>query len=297
MYKKRYLRTFSVGFIPFKSEPIEEDDDKDKKGMFNSRRYTSQELLEISGCPVPSNVEALAERGMGVVMAKSFGLSKPEPENETIPDFDFKSRLIHHEQSPFENEEGDIIPEKVIACMAIVLGARGGIEISDRTIKRAMYNHFSDHYKKLGKMAPEFKDYTESELREMFDDVWFEELGDIITLEMKRKDEEREAKSGRVLSEKNRSLVKKCADMLMELYNASEPSSDDGKTVFDCECIKCGHKMKSEKHCNDIKCPKCGGQMRRAERPGPGREVTEEDNEALDSIGNELAEIEKQIKG
>ena len=40
---------------------------------------------------------------------------------------------------------------------------------------------------------------------------------------------------------------------------------------FTCECIECGYSMISVKHCRDIKCPKCGGQMRRAERPGPGR--------------------------
>jgi len=41
---------------------------------------------------------------------------------------------------------------------------------------------------------------------------------------------------------------------------------------FECECIECGHKITSEKHCSDIKCPECGGEMRRAERPGPGKE-------------------------
>jgi len=40
---------------------------------------------------------------------------------------------------------------------------------------------------------------------------------------------------------------------------------------YRCECIECGHKMESEKHCKEIKCPKCGGQMRREERPGPGQ--------------------------
>jgi len=40
---------------------------------------------------------------------------------------------------------------------------------------------------------------------------------------------------------------------------------------YKCECIKCDYTTTSDKHCNDIKCPKCGGQMRRAERPGPGR--------------------------
>jgi len=45
------------------------------------------------------------------------------------------------------------------------------------------------------------------------------------------------------------------------------------KAEYNCECIECGHKMKSEKHCQDIKCPECGGEMRRAERPGPGKEA------------------------
>jgi murein L,D-transpeptidase YcbB/YkuD len=45
--------------------------------------------------------------------------------------------------------------------------------------------------------------------------------------------------------------------------------------AYDCECIKCGHAMTAEAgtHCKDITCPECGGEMRRAERPGPGKEV------------------------
>ena len=42
-------------------------------------------------------------------------------------------------------------------------------------------------------------------------------------------------------------------------------------TEYNCSCIDCGHEMTSEAHCNTLKCPKCGGQMRRAERPGPGQ--------------------------
>ena len=42
------------------------------------------------------------------------------------------------------------------------------------------------------------------------------------------------------------------------------------KDTYDCECLKCGHKMTSENHCADIVCSECGGEMRRAERPGVG---------------------------
>jgi len=41
--------------------------------------------------------------------------------------------------------------------------------------------------------------------------------------------------------------------------------------AYMCECIECGHTLESEDHCKDILCPECGGQMRRQERPGPGR--------------------------
>lgn len=48
------------------------------------------------------------------------------------------------------------------------------------------------------------------------------------------------------------------------------------KAKYECECIDCGYKMGSDEHCADIKCPKCGGEMRRVERPGPGRYIEDE---------------------
>jgi len=51
-----------------------------------------------------------------------------------------------------------------------------------------------------------------------------------------------------------------------------EDEEEEKQEKYKCECIKCGHKLTSEKHCKDIKCPKCGGTMRRVERPGPGQD-------------------------
>lgn len=45
------------------------------------------------------------------------------------------------------------------------------------------------------------------------------------------------------------------------------------RETYDCECIDCGYTMSSDEHCVDIKCPECGGEMRRASRPGPGRDL------------------------
>jgi len=49
------------------------------------------------------------------------------------------------------------------------------------------------------------------------------------------------------------------------------------KETYRCECIKCGAKVTSEKHCKDLKCEKCGGQMRRADRPGPGQDAPKQE--------------------
>jgi len=49
--------------------------------------------------------------------------------------------------------------------------------------------------------------------------------------------------------------------------------------AYNCECLKCGHKLSSNSHCRDIKCPECGGDMRRADRPGIGKSNTPKDNQ------------------
>ena len=48
---------------------------------------------------------------------------------------------------------------------------------------------------------------------------------------------------------------------------------EESQEKFNCECLKCGFKLQTDKHCNTIKCPKCGGDMRRAERPGKGQPI------------------------
>jgi len=122
-----------------------------------------------------------------------------------------------------------------------------------------------------------------------------------------------ELKEGRILSTKNRTLVKDTIEALAtlkerldELYTATEPSKGEEKQKYNCECIKCGHKMASNEHCDTIKCPECGGEMRRLERPGPGKEVgleiiksepsTTNAIEALFSSGKFAEMIDKAMK-
>jgi len=122
-----------------------------------------------------------------------------------------------------------------------------------------------------------------------------------------------ELKEGRILSTKNRTLVKDTIEALAtlkerldELYTATEPSKGEEKQKYNCECIKCGYKMTSDEHCDKLKCPECGGEMRRLERPGPGKEVgleiiksepsTTNAIEALFSSGKFAEMIDKAMK-
>lgn len=64
-----------------------------------------------------------------------------------------------------------------------------------------------------------------------------------------------------------------------------EDHKESKQEVYKCECVECGHKVESEKHCQDIKCPKCGGKMRRVGRPGPGKEEIEIEEKVISQAG------------
>lgn len=63
---------------------------------------------------------------------------------------------------------------------------------------------------------------------------------------------------------------------------------DQKQAKYKCECIKCGHKETYEDHCDKHKCPECGGQMRRVERPGPGKGVDEKEGRVLSTKNRKL---------
>jgi HK97 family phage prohead protease len=68
-----------------------------------------------------------------------------------------------------------------------------------------------------------------------------------------------------------RSLEKFRAGNKVEENKSETDENEEERKKYTCECIDCGHTEDTDKHCKDIKCPECGGDMRRKERPGPGR--------------------------
>jgi hypothetical protein len=91
LYGERVINTSSVGFIPFEWEALPENDPNviASPHRYPGRKYTKQELLELSGCAVPSNPNALANAigakvfgGVpGIEMIKWFSGIIPDPKN------------------------------------------------------------------------------------------------------------------------------------------------------------------------------------------------------------------------
>ena len=70
---------------------------------------------------------------------------------------------------PHQRGDGSqaVVWRGVAAAMGALLGARGGVKIPDAD-RKGVYNHLAKHYEQFGKEVPEFKEYTEQELKEMF---------------------------------------------------------------------------------------------------------------------------------
>lgn len=76
LYKYEFMRAWSIGFIPIKSEDIVDDEDKDSKVVRRGTRFKIWEMLEFSGCSVPDNPNALKNmlsKGIDVELLKEEG--------------------------------------------------------------------------------------------------------------------------------------------------------------------------------------------------------------------------------
>lgn len=207
LYKEGYLNAFSVGFIPKDFEEDEEETvefmgffgGKFEKPLLT---YTDVELLEISCVPVPSCPDALVER-MANGQIKAKGLQKAIRDTMSKTVIPFKHYTLDPEDAtwdgPAERREADIDDLKLIstwfdsespdvkgsyklphhraeghntvwrgtaAAMVALLGGRGGVDIPDDD-RRGVYNHLKRHYGEFDKDPPEFKHYTEADLKAM----------------------------------------------------------------------------------------------------------------------------------
>lgn len=125
LYAEKVINASSVGFIPLKWEPIEQADEEKKPGElhhWNPRRFVKQELLELSGCAVPSNPGALqnavAQRSFGGVegvelikFVEAQGLPEPDKIDDVLEEIEV-SKLDIVDESKIAVQVPDDLEEK-----------------------------------------------------------------------------------------------------------------------------------------------------------------------------------------
>lgn len=272
LYKGGFMNAWSIGFIPLETE------DRDGGG----REFQKWELLEYSAVLVPDNPEALTMlRSKGIEVTDEGEIIEtkgvipfkdtPTSDKDALwdgpaeiaaasaedlkvmcawfdsanPDIKVSYKLPHHKASG----DHSVVWRGVTAAMAALLGARGGVDIPDSD-RRGVYNHLSKHYSQYDEEPPEFKQYSEEELKEVFAEASAgensqEESSNGESSETPPADAEasvseadqeippeepqpadKEIKEGRVLSEKNRKLVSNCLNLLKNTQAAFQALLD-----------------------------------------------------------------------
>jgi HK97 family phage prohead protease len=256
LYKEGYLNAFSIGFLPMEYEQIFEGKSftgfnfKTWELIENSavpvpanpealqdaytRGILHTDVLVRSFSDSDSGFHEFIEMTKGVIPYKKHPLA-PEGEawdgpgeiakaevadlkvmctwyDSEKPDVKGSYKLPHHKC----NSDYTTVWNGVKAAMGVVLGALGGVNIPEEKLK-SCYNHLAKHYAEFEKEVPEFKLYTDEELRGMFPEII-------------------EDKSGAVLSGKNKEILLRahhhCEKCLHHVKDVLDSVDDgDGKSI------------------------------------------------------------------
>jgi HK97 family phage prohead protease len=171
LVEQGFLKTVSVGFMVYKSEPLTVEDLAQRPEMKYGQRLHG-DLLEVSIVPVPANPEALNQNEYGEVIARGLDL-KP---NEA------KSKFL-----PYTDAKGNVSPRLLRASYAAAHGARGGVKITD-VEPMAAVNHLCriarENKIELPKVTEMIgKGMDRRDMKDLFSDVWHEELLDVLNVE------------------------------------------------------------------------------------------------------------------
>lgn len=278
LFNQKIINAGSVGFIPFKWEDMPRDkNDPDK--YIRGRKFVKQELLEHSAVPVPSNPNAIQDA------IKS--MNQPDTVKELVfNSIAGKSTYGHtNKQKADINSEMDEIKANGVEVEEEIFQVQVPKDINfeaDEMIELGEKPYKNEHSCRL-EDDKQFDKFARKNCEQKHDDKCIDVIYGI-------KDNKSKIQSLRYKTDVwTESAAKKHCKEKEGLF---EPAAKEAKEKYNCECISCGHKLKSDKHCKDIKCPKCGSEMRREERPGPGsRELDTNSieidiNEAIDVIND-----------
>jgi len=239
LFEDDIIRASSVGFLPKQWEDLQEDKNDTPSRPYPGRLYTSQELLELSGCAVPSNPEALSAALGGSKWCKTWDNEK----RGRFAEFMLLGRSIEPE-------------EKEIA-----------MEVVDNTVRKGV--EFVDEYEPTkvfmpGEKQEQVPEVTTEEVPETGEEknvtMTEDELADLIELvktntivefteglnalaeqpveasaeEAEKTDEDTKSinivlRAGQVLNAKNKSRLKNAMSLIREVIESAEPPEQTGE--------------------------------------------------------------------
>lgn len=205
-YLNGYLNATSVGFMSKERKERDDPEAMKQDSWRRGSLISKQSLLEVSAVSVPANPNAviqaaksaknmdegqikiledlmtnkgaipfhaypLAEESAAWSASTVVGESDVSDLKKICAWFDGENAEVKSSYKlPHHLGKGDgykTVWNGVKAAMGALLGARGGVDIPEGD-RKAVYNHLAKHYKEFDKEAPEFKAYTDAELKSLF---------------------------------------------------------------------------------------------------------------------------------
>lgn len=245
LYKGKFMRACSIGFIPIESEDIVDVDDGDKSKesyRASGRRIKTWELIEFSACAVGMNPNALDNQKM---MAKGIDLeplkeagfienekieTKGDEEKELEDDNEKIEKIEETEDSiriPAKGEEGKHKGHKIRwITVSDKEGIKGIYCIDCKKIITFVFDKKKGWNLEKAKawMAKHEKDIKDTEEKVL-------EIDELkLKVEKLEKDiEDLELKSGAVLNAKNKQNLKDAQAKIQEVLDTAEPAEEDSQ--------------------------------------------------------------------
>lgn len=195
LYKNGFMKAWSIGFIPIKSEDIV--DDENSKSMRGGTRFKTWELLEFSGCAVPNNPDTLnnmLKKGIDVKPLEEAGFIEVE-EDKAIK---------------------EVIKEKIAECKVE--------EIDVEKVKASIEeDEKEDAITEPEETDTEIKEFNAGEIYEIVKENY--KLKEII-----KALKELELKAGAVLNAKNKQNLKKVKTLHQEADTLIQSVLDSATT-------------------------------------------------------------------
>ena len=198
LYKQGFMKAWSIGFIPIKSEDIVDDEDKDSKTVSYGRRFKTWELLEFSACSVPANPNAL-----GNMLSKGIDV-------EPLKEAGFIEITEEKGEDVYDDETTDEVEELI----------KDGL-------KDIKVDEIDEEKVKASIEEDEKEEYSIDDLIEKICEV------NIENKDLKEKLKEVELKAGAVLNAKNKSNLKKAQDLIQSVLDSAGTTEEDPEKVVD----------------------------------------------------------------